>query len=62
MRWRERGRKRTVVEWWDGAKAQNKFLINLDCLGENSAAVGSKSQSVKEIRSSLFVCDDVLLL
>lgn len=27
-RWRERVRERTMVEWWDGARMQNKCLIN----------------------------------
>lgn len=27
-RWRARGRERTMVEWWDGARTQNKCLIH----------------------------------
>lgn len=56
------GRERTMVEWWDGAKVQNKCLINQIAWEGTQLPLVQNPRGVKEIRSSLLVCDDVLLL
>lgn len=57
-----KGRERTMVEWWDGAKVQNKCLINQIAWEGTQLPLVQNPRGVKAVRSSLLLCDYVLLL